>query len=138
MQCIGDVLAGAKTTLREVRNMKVLIHDERPDTLEFLLGSIINYGYTAGIAKDSPEIMNMLSDEHYDVVLTNGSYGDLQKDQYLRIKSSSVFVIGIKDPMRSNEAMDPAVDLYLYRPFGASELRHALVSRGKSLPRSNS
>ena len=117
--------------------MKVLIHDERPDALEFLQGSIINFGYTAGIAKNSPEIMSMLSDERYDVVLTNGSYGYLKQDQSSRIKSSSVFVIGIKDPMRSNEAMDPAVDLYLYRPFGASELRQALVRRGKALPRSN-
>ncbi len=114
--------------------MKVLIHDERPDALEFLLGSIINYGYGAGIAKDSPEIISMLSDERYDVVLTNGSYGDLKQDQCSRMKSASVFVIGIKDPMRSNEAMDPTVDMYLYRPFGASELRQALISRGKALP----
>ena len=117
--------------------MKVLIHDERPDALEFLLGSIINFGYTAGIAKNNPEIMSMLSDEHYDIVLTNGSYGYFKEDQYSRVKSSSVFVIGIKDPMKSDEAMDPAVDLYLYRPFGASELRQALVRRGKALPRSN-
>lgn len=110
--------------------MKVLIHDERPDGLEFLLGSIINFGYTAGIAKDSPEIMSMLSDRRYDVVLTNGSYGCLKPDQYSRIHASSVFVIGIQDPMRTHEAMNPAVDLCLHRPFGASELRQALVSRG--------
>lgn len=78
--------------------MKVLIHDERPDALEFLLGSIINFGYTAGIAKNNPEIMSMLSDEHYDIVLTNGSYGYFKEDQYSRVKSSSVFVIGIINP----------------------------------------
>ena len=114
--------------------MKILIHDERADALEFLLGSIVSYGYRAGIAKDSHEIVSMLSDRAYDVILTNGNYSALKQRDHLRMKFSSVFVIGIKDPKRGNEAMDPAVDLYLYRPFAASELRQVLKNRGKALP----
>jgi PleD family two-component response regulator len=112
--------------------MKVLIHDERTDALEFLLGSIVNYGYRAGIAKNNHEIMSMLSDDCHDVVLTNGNYEELKQEQHSRIQSSSVFVIGIKYPKRSNEAMDPTVDLYLYRPFEASELWQVLKSRAKA------
>ena len=41
---------------------KILIHDERADALEFLLGSIVGCGYRAGIARDSHEILSMLSD----------------------------------------------------------------------------
>ncbi|OPY15927.1 MAG: hypothetical protein A4E69_00347 [Syntrophus sp. PtaB.Bin138] len=114
--------------------MKILIHDERTDALEFLMGSVAGYGYRAGIAKDGSEILSMLSDESYDVVLTNGSYASVRQKKFPRLKPSSVFIIGIKDPQKSNEAMDPAVDLYLYRPFTASELRQVLKSRGKVYP----
>ena len=113
---------------------KILIHDERADALEFLLGSIVGCGYRAGIARDSHEILSMLSDGAYDIVLTNGNYKALEQEHHYRLKSSSVFVIGIKDPKRGNEAMDPVVDLYLYRPFSASELKQVLKNRGKALP----
>lgn len=108
--------------------MKVLIHDERPDALEFLLGSIINYGYSASIAKNGFEIMHMLSGNQYSVILTNGSYQELDMDQRFRMKSSPVFVIGIKDPQRHDERIDPSVDLYLHRPFEASKLRKAIAT----------
>jgi DNA-binding response OmpR family regulator len=115
--------------------MKILIHDERTDALEFLMGSIVNYGYRAGIAKDSSEIMNMMSDDRYQVVLTNGSYEELDLEQRIRMKLSPAFIIGIKDPQRSDrdEETDPAVDLCLQRPFEASRLRLALESRGKTI-----
>ncbi|MGZ3577840.1 MAG: hypothetical protein ACXWMI_05190 [Syntrophales bacterium] len=51
---------------------KVLIHDDRPDMPEFLLEIIANHGYKAGFAKDGAEIIAMLSNDQYDVVLTNG------------------------------------------------------------------
>jgi DNA-binding response OmpR family regulator len=107
--------------------MKVLIHDERPDGLDFLLESIVNHGYKAGIAKNGPEIINMLSDERYNVVLTNGGYEELNPDQHSQIKSSSVFIIGITGRQKHDEGMDSKVDLCLRRPFEALKLWQAIV-----------
>jgi hypothetical protein len=61
--------------------MKILIHDERPDTLECLLEGIVNRGYKGGIAKDGLDVINMLSDERYNIVLTNGGYEKPNLDQ---------------------------------------------------------
>ena len=97
--------------------MKVLIHDERSDSMDLLLGSIVNHGYKAGIAKNDREIINMPSDERYNVVLTNGGYEELGLDQLSRLKYSSVFINSIVDQWKCNES--PA-DLYLQRPFESS------------------
>ncbi len=107
--------------------MKVLIHDERSDGLDFLLESIVNHGYTAGIAKNGLEIIHMLSDERYDVVLTNGGYEALDPDQHFRIRSSSAFIIGITGRQKREEGMGSKVDLCLQRPFEASKLWQALA-----------
>ena len=106
--------------------MKVLIHDERSDGLDFLLESIVNHGYKASIAKNAPEIINMLTDERYNIVVTNGGYEELDPDQYSQIKSSSVFIIGITGQQKHEEGMDSKVDLCLRRPFEASKLWQAL------------
>jgi CheY-like chemotaxis protein len=105
---------------------KVLIHDDRSDTPEFLLEIIVNRGYKAGFAKCSAEIIAMLSNDQYDVVLTNGGYKELNTDQYIKLKSSSVFIIDIKDSRNRNQDMELKADLYLPRPFLISELWQAL------------
>ena len=105
---------------------KVLIHDDRPDVPEFLLELILRRGYKAGFAKDGTEIIDMLSNNQYDVVLTNGGYKELSLDQYVQLKSSSVSVIDIKDPRSQNQDMDLKADLYLPRPILISELWQAL------------
>jgi DNA-binding response OmpR family regulator len=102
--------------------MKVLIHDERPDIPEFLLGIIANRGYKAGIAKDGSEIIRMISDDRYDVVLTNGGYRELDSEQHIRLKSSYVFIIGITNSHIQNNDPDSKADLYLRRPFLISDL----------------
>ncbi len=106
--------------------MKVLIHDERSDGLDFLLESIVNHGYKAGIAKNGPEIMNMLSDERYNVVLTNGGYEELDPDQHFQLKSSSAFIIGITGQQKREEGIDSKVNLCLQRPFEVSKLWQAI------------
>jgi DNA-binding response OmpR family regulator len=106
--------------------MKVLIHNERSDALDFLLGGIVNHGYKAGIANDAPEIIEMLSDERYNVVLTNGGYKNLDADHLAWIKSSSVFIIDITDQQKYDEAVDSKVDLCLRTPFEASKLWQAI------------
>jgi len=105
---------------------KILIHDDRPDTPEFLLDIIINRGYKAGFAKDVHEIIAMLSDDQYDVVLANGGYRELNPDHHMQLKSSSVFIIDIKDSHNQNKDTDLKADLYLPRPFLISELWQAL------------
>ncbi|MGZ3854189.1 MAG: hypothetical protein ACXVBX_15445 [Flavisolibacter sp.] len=105
---------------------KVLIHDERPDIPDFLLKLILIRGYKAGFAKDGTEIIAMLSDDRHDVVLTNGGYKGLNPDQHMQLKSSSVFIIDIKDSRNQNRDMDLKADLYLPRPFLISELWQAL------------
>ena len=108
--------------------MKILIHDERPDALEFLLEGIVNQGYKAGIAKDGPEVIHMLSDERYTVVLTNNGYKKLYLDQHFGIKSSSVFIIDITDTRKRDKEMDSKADLYFRRPFEASRLWQTIAS----------
>jgi DNA-binding response OmpR family regulator len=105
---------------------KVLIHDDRPDIPEFLFKMILSRGYKAGFTKDGAEIIAMLSNDQYDVVLTNGGYKQLNPDQYMQLKSSSVFIIDIKDSRNQNQDMDLKADLYLPRPLLISELWQAL------------
>jgi len=105
---------------------KVLIHDDRPDTPEFLLEIIVNHGYKAVFAKNGAEIITMLSNDQYDVVLTNGGYRELNPDQRVQLKSSSAFIIDIKDSRNQNQDLDLKADLYLPRPFLISELWQAL------------
>jgi DNA-binding response OmpR family regulator len=109
-----------------LHSTKVLIHDERTDTPEFLLEVVVNRGYKAGFAKDGTEIIAMLSNDQYDVVLTNGGYRELNSDQHLQLKSSSVFIIDIKNPHNRNQDRDLRADLYLPRPLLISELWQAL------------
>jgi DNA-binding response OmpR family regulator len=105
---------------------KVLIHDDRPDIPEFLLEVIVNHGYKAGFAKDGTEIIDMLSNDQYDIVLTNGGYRKLNADQYIKLKSSCVFIIDLNDSRNKNQNMDLKADLYLPRPFLISELWQAM------------
>ena len=105
---------------------KVLIHDDRPDIPEFLLKAILNHGYKAGFAKDGTEIIAMLSNDQYDVVLTNGGYKELNPEQHMQLKSSSVFIIDIKDSRNQTQNTDLKADLYLPRPLLISELWQAL------------
>jgi DNA-binding response OmpR family regulator len=113
-----------------MNNMKILICDERSDALEFLLEGIANHGYKAGIAKDGPDIINMLADERYDVVLTNGGYQKLDPSQHFEITSSSVFIIGITNTQKRDEKMDSKMDMCLRRPFEASKLWQSIASSG--------
>ena len=107
-----------------LHSTKVLIHDERPDAPEFLLKILVNRGYKAGFAKEATEIIAMLSNDQYDVVLTNGGYRELNLDHHTRLKSPFVFIIGITDS--HNKAQDLKVDVYLPRPFLISELWRAI------------
>jgi DNA-binding response OmpR family regulator len=109
-----------------LRSTKILIHDERPDSPEFLLEIVVDRGYKAGFAKDGYEIIAMLSNDHYDVVLTNRGYGELTPDQYMQIQSSSVFIIDIADSHTQNHTRDVKADLYLSRPLLISELWKSL------------
>ena len=109
-----------------LESVKVLIHDDRLDTPEFLLEIIVSRGYKAGFAKDGSEIMAMLSNDQYDVVLTNGGYRELTFDQHMQLKASSVFIIDIKDSSSPTQDMELKADLYLPRPFLISRLWQAL------------
>ena len=105
---------------------KVLIHDERPHIPAFLLKLILSRGYKAGFAKNGTEIIAMLSNDQYDVVLTNGGYRELSPDHHTQLKSSSVFIIGITDSHKQTQDMALKADLYLLRPLLISKLWQAL------------
>ena len=111
-----------------MNNMKILICDERSDALEFLLEGIVNHGYKAGIAEDGPDIITMLADSRYEVVLTNGGYQKLDPSQRSAMTSSSVFIVGITNAQKREEKKDSKNILYLRRPFEASMLWQAIAS----------
>jgi DNA-binding response OmpR family regulator len=106
--------------------MKILLIDERPDAVEFLGESIVNYGYKAGIAKNKSEILPMLSEDRYQVVVTNGGSREFNVDQDIRLKYPSVFVIHLTGSDNQNGNKDLAVDLCLRRPFEVSKLLNAI------------
>jgi len=114
--------------------MKILIHNERADVLSFLREHIINHGYKAGIAEKASEIIDMLSSEQYNVVLTNGGMKELNSDQCSWLKASSTFVIGITDKKKFAESPTFNIDMYLQSPFESSILWQALTSAEKRLP----
>ena len=115
--------------------MKILIHNERADALDFLHEHIINHGYKAGIAKNGTEIIDMLSGEQYNVVLTNSAYKELDPDQCSWLKSSSIFIIGITDQKKFDESPTLKIDMLLQSPFESSKLWQALTPAEKTLPR---
>jgi hypothetical protein len=106
-----------------LHSIKVLIHDDRQDTPEFLFKCMIKRGYKVGLAKDATEIITMLSNDQYNVVLTNGGY---KPDQYMQLKSSSVFRIDIKESHNQNQDMNLKADLCLPRPLLISKLWEAI------------
>ena len=106
--------------------MKVLLIDERPGTLEFFGESIVNFGYKTGIAKDRDEIIPMLADDQYDVILTNGGSRGLDIVKHLKAKLPSVFVICMTGSQKDQNGNYLGADLYLQRPFRVSKLRQAL------------
>ena len=105
---------------------KVLIQDESPDIPVVLLKLILSQGYKAGFANDGKEIIAMLSNDQYDVVLTNVGYKGLNPDQHMQLKLSSVFIIYINNSSNQNQDMDLKADLYLSKYFLTSELWQAL------------
>jgi DNA-binding response OmpR family regulator len=111
--------------------MKVLIHDERTDALNFFRESIINRGYRVGIAKNGAEVMSMLSSEQYEIVLTNGGYVELNPDQLLQLRSSCVFIINITDGTILDQGPGLKADMELRRPFESWKLLRA-IARGKA------
>ncbi len=106
--------------------MKILLDDERSDTLEFFSESIGNFGYKVGIAKNSDEIDQMLADNHHDIVLTSGHYKTCEHDRQIRTKFPFVFVAGIKNSINGHEEPAARADHYLVRPFGKSALLQAI------------
>jgi len=80
-----------------LRSTKILIHDERSDSPEFLLKLLAHRGYKAGFAKNPAEITAMLLNGQHNVVLTNGKYHTLNADHHVWLKSSSVCIIGITE-----------------------------------------
>jgi DNA-binding response OmpR family regulator len=110
-----------------LRSTKILIHDERSDSPEFLLELLAHRGYKAGFAKNPAEITAMLLNGQYNVVLTNGKYHTLNTDHHAWLKSSSVFIIGIT--VSHTQAQDLRADVYLQRPFLISELWQALETQ---------
>lgn len=108
-----------------LHSTKILIHDERSDTPEFLLKLLANRGYSAGFAKDAAEIIAMLSNNKCDIILTNGKYKALNPDHYTKLQSSSVFIISITNS--HNQTQDFKADVSLQRPFLISELWRAIA-----------
>lgn len=106
--------------------MKVLLIDERPDTLEFFGESMVNLGYKTGIAKDTSEIFSMLSENQYDIVLTNGASKELDIDKDIRSKYDSIYVVYLSASTDKSKSKHSGADMYLHRPFVASDLRQAI------------
>ena len=105
--------------------MKLLINVERHDTLEFFLESMVNLGYKAGVAKERPEIIRMLSDEQYNAVLTTGEDREIDLDRCIRSKIPSIYIIHIKDSCNPDEDVNSKADIY---SFGIPELLQAVES----------
>jgi DNA-binding response OmpR family regulator len=106
--------------------MKVLLIDERSDTLDFFGESINNFGYKTGIAQGRDEILPMLSDGNFDVILTNGGSRGLDIVNQIKEKIPSVFVICMKGSQKDESGLNGGADLYLQRPFRSSRLRQAI------------
>lgn len=105
--------------------MKILLIDERPGTLEFLGENIVNFGYKTGVASDKSDIVPMLLDDKYDIVLANNGNGDGDFDELIRSQCPSVFIIHMTLSEEQRKGKN-GVDLYLERPFESSRLRSAI------------
>lgn len=108
--------------------MKILLIDERSDTMEFLKDSMISYGFNAAIAKNKDDACKLLSDSQHDLILINGCHRDLQESDYAEFQRSSTFIICLKGNRRE-PGPGIGVDVYLQRPFAVSRLLRTIERR---------
>jgi DNA-binding response OmpR family regulator len=102
--------------------MKILLIDERSDTLNFLCENLVNFGYKTGIAKNKVEIISMLSDDQYNVIVTNDCARELDVDQSIRSEYPLVFAVFLSASDKKEKTENHGVDLYLYRPLEVHKL----------------
>lgn len=106
--------------------MKILLIDERADTLDFLGESMIHQGYKTAIARTKFDLLSMLSENNYDIVMANGASKELDFEKDIKAKYDSIYVVYLSAPESKNDEARSGVDVYLRRPFVASDLRQAI------------
>jgi DNA-binding response OmpR family regulator len=112
-----------------VTKLQILLIDERPGTLEFFGEAMFNYGYKTGIARGRDEIIPMLANGQYDVILTNGGSRGIDIIKQIKSQVSSVYVICMKGSEHTELCDYAGADLYLERPLRVSSLRQAIENQ---------
>ncbi len=108
-------------------NQQILIVDDEPQIRRVLRTTLISHGYTAIEARTGDEALDVLRNEHADLVLLDVNMpGRSGLDTCREIRASSdvpIIMLTVRNTESDKvQALDAGADDYVVKPFGAEEL----------------
>src|SRR5277367_1163631 len=108
-------------------NPQILIVDDEPQIRRVLRTTLISHGYTAVEARTGDEALDMLRNEHADLVLLDVNMPGISGLETCReIRASSdipIIVLTVRGTEHDKvQALDAGADDYVVKPFGSEEL----------------
>jgi two-component system KDP operon response regulator KdpE len=108
-------------------NPQILIVDDEPQIRRVLRTTLISHGYTAVEARTGDEALDMLRNEHADLVLLDVNMpGRSGLETCREIRASSdvpIIMLTVRNSESDKvQALDAGADDYVVKPFGSEEL----------------
>src|SRR5277367_4990145 len=108
-------------------NPQILIVDDEPQIRRVLRTTLISHGYTAVEARTGDEALDMLRNEHADLVLLDVNMpGRSGLETCREIRASSdvpIIMLTVRNTESDKvQALDAGADDYVVKPFGVEEL----------------
>jgi len=108
-------------------NPQILIVDDEPQIRRVLRTTLISHGYTAVEARTGDEALDMLRNEHADLVLLDVNMpGRSGLETCREIRASSdvpIIMLTVRNTESDKvQALDAGADDYVVKPFGSEEL----------------
>jgi two-component system KDP operon response regulator KdpE len=108
-------------------NQQILIVDDEPQIRRVLRTTLISHGYTAIEARTGDEALDVLRNEHADLVLLDVNMpGRSGLETCREIRASSdvpIIMLTVRNTESDKvQALDAGADDYVVKPFGAEEL----------------
>lgn len=106
---------------------KILIADDEPDTLDLCSKVLNKEGYEVFTAKDGLEVLKMINEAHFDLLLLDikmpGKNGMEVLDVATAIGLDTVMITAYSSVETAVEAMKKGAKDYLAKPFESSDIR---------------
>ncbi|MDA8125105.1 MAG: response regulator [Deltaproteobacteria bacterium] len=112
--------------------MRLLVVDDNPELLEVLSDAMALFGHEVDTAKDGIDAMDLQTNQHYDIVITDADMPRLdgiELCRFIKTHSPAVKIIGMSGSLALAEFKDAGADFCLSKPFSIDQLRDAVENR---------